>query len=252
MPPASPSESPYFQYGDIIKGLPFASNQFDFVYQRDMLLALPSDDDGWPHACREHYRVIRPEGYVELVETDHILRSIGPAGAKLNEWLQRVAKRHSIQLEAAQRLKSFMQQAGFEDIQEQIHPCPHGEWGGRIGLSSKAVYRQFILGLTDKFATIGVRREDLAHALDSLDSETEQTKGFMNIYICWGRKPDTTNPTPVKKTSHSAPCTPAHDQFAFPSTLYAKPLPEIPQSEEHLTSSTLDMASELPDLNEFN
>ncbi|RKP05243.1 S-adenosyl-L-methionine-dependent methyltransferase [Thamnocephalis sphaerospora] len=227
-----------FQYGDVTSELPFPSSHFDFVYQRDMLLALPAGDSGWPKTCAELCRVVAPKRYVELVETDRLLRSIGPAGEQLNDWLRRLAERYGIKLDAAQQLRRTMRRAGFERVHAQTLPCPHGEWGGRIGLSSKAVYRQFILGLVGCFATIGVQEEELIQALDALDKETEQTKGFINIYICCGRKPVEVALDTTAAPVDSAPPTPVRDTHILLTATYDKPLPKVPDDPDELEQTT--------------
>ncbi|KAI9593753.1 hypothetical protein BDF19DRAFT_386935, partial [Syncephalis fuscata] len=190
--------------------LPYPDGYFDYVYQRQMLLAFPSGKEGWPTISAEWLRVLSPRGLVELVETDHLLRSIGPQGEQLNDWFRRLSDRYAIQLDAPQNLRSIIRKSGFENVHYQALPCPLGDWGGRIGTTHKQTYRQFILGLAVHFNTIDVTRSMLEHALDALEKEAEQTKGFINIYIAWGRKP-------LPKTTE-----------LLATTNSDKPLPELP------------------------
>ncbi|KAI8052511.1 S-adenosyl-L-methionine-dependent methyltransferase [Syncephalis plumigaleata] len=211
MPTASISPQCSFQYGDIMKGLPYPDGYFDYVYQRQMLLAFPATNDGWPTIGLEWQRILSHGGHIELVETDHLLRSIGPQGDQLNDWFKRLCEHHAIQVDMPQTLRSILRKSKFERVRDQTLPCPLGEWGGRIGNTHQQTYRQFILGLAMHFTAIGVTRIMLEQALDALEKETEQTKGFINIYIAWGRKPS-------PKPESTPPSASKED----------KPLPQLP------------------------
>ncbi|KAJ1560813.1 hypothetical protein HK405_005881 [Cladochytrium tenue] len=55
-----------FQTGDILRGLDFPDNTFDFVFQRYLLLGIPADR--WPWVIQELIRVTKPAGYIQLFE----------------------------------------------------------------------------------------------------------------------------------------------------------------------------------------
>lgn len=48
--------------------LPYAAASFDYVFMRNMSLAIPEKD--WSMLCNELVRVTKSDGYVELFETD--------------------------------------------------------------------------------------------------------------------------------------------------------------------------------------
>lgn len=53
-----------FEFGDIIKGLPYEDNSFDYVFQRFMTGCFT--DAEWLVAIKELIRVTKPGGWVEL------------------------------------------------------------------------------------------------------------------------------------------------------------------------------------------
>ncbi len=55
-----------FLLGDILKGLPFANQSFDFVHQRLLVAAIPAAN--WRSVILELMRVTRSGGWIELVE----------------------------------------------------------------------------------------------------------------------------------------------------------------------------------------
>ncbi|KAJ3124477.1 hypothetical protein HK100_011217 [Physocladia obscura] len=62
-----------FISGNVITGLPYADNTFDFVHQRYLFLGLPGND--FPTAIRELMRVTKSGGWIELVEVETEHRS---------------------------------------------------------------------------------------------------------------------------------------------------------------------------------
>jgi ubiquinone/menaquinone biosynthesis C-methylase UbiE len=60
-----------FQKQDVLLGLPFEDNSFDFVQMRLFLLAFNRSQ--WQDALKEAYRVTKPGGYVQLLEVQLIV-----------------------------------------------------------------------------------------------------------------------------------------------------------------------------------
>jgi SAM-dependent methyltransferase len=54
----------FFVQGDILDGLPFEDNTFDFVHQRFLLFAYPLDK--WQNVINDMVRVLKPGGYLEV------------------------------------------------------------------------------------------------------------------------------------------------------------------------------------------
>ncbi|RCH87832.1 hypothetical protein CU097_003627 [Rhizopus azygosporus] len=57
-----------FTYGNVVKGLPYEDNSFDFVHMRLLILALREEE--WPAAISELIRVTKPGGMIQLLEMD--------------------------------------------------------------------------------------------------------------------------------------------------------------------------------------
>ena len=55
-----------FIQGNILDGLPFPDASFDFVHQRLLFFAIPTDR--WQFLLNELTRVTRPGGWIEVVE----------------------------------------------------------------------------------------------------------------------------------------------------------------------------------------
>lgn len=57
-----------FTYGNVLEGLKYPDNTFDFVQMRLFILALREVD--WPIAIKEILRVTKPGGMIQLLEFD--------------------------------------------------------------------------------------------------------------------------------------------------------------------------------------
>ena len=56
----------HFVQGNILDGLPFPDNSFDYVHQRLLILGIPSDK--WQSVVNDIVRVLKPGGYLEVFE----------------------------------------------------------------------------------------------------------------------------------------------------------------------------------------
>lgn len=61
-------ENVKFELLNILDGLPYPDNTFDFVHMRLMIIAFRSTE--WPLVLKEIFRVLKPGGLVQLVESD--------------------------------------------------------------------------------------------------------------------------------------------------------------------------------------
>lgn len=57
-----------FSYGNLVKGLPYADNTFDFVQIRFFVYALTEKE--WPIAIKEALRVTKVGGLLQIIEHD--------------------------------------------------------------------------------------------------------------------------------------------------------------------------------------
>ncbi|RUS24019.1 LOW QUALITY PROTEIN: S-adenosyl-L-methionine-dependent methyltransferase, partial [Jimgerdemannia flammicorona] len=106
--PASNPGNCVFQIVDLLKGLPFKDNTFDYVYSRGMYYYFSFVE--WQQVVEELRRVTKPGGYVELGAT--LIQAVGGdvyIPEKLGDYL-----------------------AGFDDLTTDYASSPIG-WKGRIG-----------------------------------------------------------------------------------------------------------------------
>ncbi|KAI8991356.1 S-adenosyl-L-methionine-dependent methyltransferase [Mycotypha africana] len=81
-PTAIRPENVKFQLQNILQGLPFPDNTFDFVHMRLLIIAFQKKD--WPWVLSEIYRVLKPGGIVQLMESDFTEKTNVPIVEKFN------------------------------------------------------------------------------------------------------------------------------------------------------------------------
>lgn len=65
-------ENVTFQQHNLLDGLPYDDNTFDFVHMRQLIVALRASE--WPAILVEIRRVLKPGGLVQLMESDFTVR----------------------------------------------------------------------------------------------------------------------------------------------------------------------------------
>jgi ubiquinone/menaquinone biosynthesis C-methylase UbiE len=120
-----------FQRGNLLNGLPFAAQQFQYVHQRLLVAAIPLDK--WPWVIGELRRVTHPEGWLELVEMGNTFHQAGPATKQFLAWWIKICTSQGIDASKMSQLDSLLTQSGFSHVQTKTITIPVGNWGGRIG-----------------------------------------------------------------------------------------------------------------------
>lgn len=70
----------YFTLNNVLKGLPYPDNTFDFVYMRSMILYFTPEE--LSELLTEISRVMKPGGFFEVVDTSYTIRNAGPLSNK--------------------------------------------------------------------------------------------------------------------------------------------------------------------------
>ncbi|CEP07777.1 hypothetical protein [Parasitella parasitica] len=100
-----------FIEGNLVNRIPYPDNTFDYVYQRLLCMALTSQQ--WEDNLKEDLRVMKPGGYIELVEYDHSKMSgYGPTFAKQQAAIEKYQTSQGIPPLIATELVDRLKQAG--------------------------------------------------------------------------------------------------------------------------------------------
>jgi hypothetical protein len=130
-----PDPPPRYGYvrGNVLHGLPFADDQFDFVHQRFLVTGLPLAS--WPSVVGDLVRVTRPGGWVEVVEVPWECVRPGPAVQRFLDLVRPLLA--SLGLDTTdvvyRSLDGYLEGAGLTNVVRRDVEVPIGRWGGTVG-----------------------------------------------------------------------------------------------------------------------
>ncbi len=176
--------------GNLLQGLPFRDDVFDFVHQRFLVAGIPVS--AWPGVVAELVRVTRPGGWIELVDSATDLRRTGPATTRLFDLLRPLGEAAGLDTTSVtfRSLDDYLRRSGVERITRREEALPVGEWGGRIGSFLATDWRS---GLTRLCETMRARSphlvEEVLILLDQAVQEWERHQSTWPVAIVYGCKP---------------------------------------------------------------
>lgn len=179
----------HFVEGNLLNGLPFARNTFDFVHQRFLIAALPAT--AWPMVIRQLIDVTRPGGWIELVEAggDHFSPD-GPVSSRFADEVIKIAAIRGIDTRLMRSLGSMLELAGLLNVEKRTFLLPVGKWGGRVGTLMGTDLEIVLKSFKDAFIKVlrySPEEFDKIHA--TMMQEWEQYHSNYPIYLYYGQKP---------------------------------------------------------------
>jgi ubiquinone/menaquinone biosynthesis C-methylase UbiE len=177
-----------FVQGNILEELPFPDATFEFVHQRFMHMAIPMNN--WGSVAKELVRVTRPNGWVEMVESDLVMRNIGPATRQLTVWGFELSRQRNIDPRVCTQTPYFLHQAGLINIQKYRIDLPIGSWGGRLGIMAVTDLYAFNRALRPLvIARFNVPPERFDELTSLMRQEWETHHTFFSVYLACGQRP---------------------------------------------------------------
>ncbi|KAG0305804.1 hypothetical protein BGZ98_003557 [Dissophora globulifera] len=177
----------HFQLCNVLDGLPFPDNFFDFIYMRLVVYAFSPAQR--KQVNLDLMRVLKPLGHIQLVESDGIVYNAGSTTEMVNALSIETAKKRSVDPTEVQRLKPGLRRVGFTQVRSFCIALPVGGWGGIIGQLSQ----QNMHGLAKIWlrGELGRKTEDECKStLEEMDRECELLRSFYRVWLVTGQKPD--------------------------------------------------------------
>lgn len=174
-----------FVQGNMLEGLPFPDNSFDFVHQRLVIVALPTDQ--WIRQVQELVRVTRPGGWIELVEGD--LLTGGPGLQALNALGVQLSERRGMSFSNARRLDEYLRLAGARSVERRTVHLPVGKVTGRLGAMAETDYLAILSSVRGFLIAQGAITEE-RHNQVFAQAQAELASGSLTwpYYIAYGQK----------------------------------------------------------------
>ena len=174
-----------FIQGNMLEGLPFPDNSFDYVHQRLVTVALPTNH--WMRQAQELLRVTRPGGWVELVEGD--LLPGGPGLQALNALGVQLSAKRGMSFENARKIDEYLRHAGAQRVERRVVHLPVGQKAGRLGSMAEADYLAILTSVRGFALSQGLLTEE-QHNRVLAQAQAELASGSLTwpFYIAFGQK----------------------------------------------------------------
>ncbi|KAH6627050.1 S-adenosyl-L-methionine-dependent methyltransferase [Chaetomium sp. MPI-SDFR-AT-0129] len=211
-----------FELDDIEQEWAWRENSFDFIFARDLILAIRD----WPRLIDQAYRHLKPGGYLEfqcvtgiLGCDDHTLRENSPM-RQFSDAMYESTCLYGTPIDDPTRWKRWFEERGFEDVTEVIHKMPLSPWprDQRLKLIGAFEMENLLFGLSGMVTrlfskTLKWTPEQVQVFLVELRKEIKNRNVHMYwpYYTVYARKPGGSassepTPTPQQKLSpDSAP-----------------------------------------------
>ncbi|RUS26923.1 S-adenosyl-L-methionine-dependent methyltransferase [Jimgerdemannia flammicorona] len=177
---------------NILDGLPFETGKFDFVQMRQMNLAILKED--WPHVISEIYRVLKPGGYIQLLEIGGKYVTKDPEAKNFVRKAEAFVAARGQDPHAATKLASLIKKAGFQLIQHEARSIPLG-WNGPLGDVMLDDLRQSTIASKPTLAAaLGMESLDFDKYIDDVLDGFKKSESFVNGCVAVGQKPNESQP----------------------------------------------------------
>ncbi|KAG1462501.1 hypothetical protein G6F46_004253 [Rhizopus delemar] len=182
-----------YKLGDLTSHLQLPANSVDIIHQRDAGTIIPQG--AWSALLRELKRIAKPGGYIQLVEYNYVLGDAGPVLTLVNEWYENAAKAFGVDPSEVKRLKKFLIEAGFEEVNERIVKIPIGEWHKdkvqkENGFLYKQLLRSFFKSIKSWWVTeLRVSEQEFDKVVNAALEEFDEQQSYTEWVIYTARKP---------------------------------------------------------------
>ncbi|ORZ20715.1 S-adenosyl-L-methionine-dependent methyltransferase [Absidia repens] len=178
---------------DITESWPMSDNAVNFIFQRSMCDTIKQAD--WRPLLAEMYRVLKPGGYIELIENDFWRHNPGPVQRAFDAFIQEQCKTNGVDFQLTESLEGMIKTCGFEEIDKKTMDIPLGEWPTeqelkQFGFINKEAHKALLKNHKDTYIKQwGLSSADYDLAVQEVLEEFDEYHSFTRFH-CWvARKP---------------------------------------------------------------
>ncbi|KAF0441436.1 S-adenosyl-L-methionine-dependent methyltransferase [Gigaspora margarita] len=192
------------EHYNVLNGLPYDDLTFDYVSVRLMAIDIP--DDKWPELLNECVRVLKVNGWIEVMDSDGEPSSDGPWTKIVNRAIRDhlISRKVSINV-ATRHYQNLRSLPNLSDITHESRIMKIGKWGGKIGELSSQYFRELfkvfllLFGSQIKLNGEGIdgkikdfirrgRRKNIDDFLSRVEVEYETYKTYLVHHVFYAQK----------------------------------------------------------------
>ncbi|CAG8454575.1 9617_t:CDS:2 [Paraglomus brasilianum] len=191
LPKREASDNVNFLEHDLLHGLPFSDNTFDFVHMR--FLTQYISEKTWEDVIvKELVRVAKPGGWIEIVEFDYPHYSAGPKTRKFTKAAMEFLASKGFNGLLSLKLPSFLKATDqVDEIRKHDKSIALGKWAGKVGefaIQDMALLVTELRGELSSFMNISEAEYD--QLLESYKEEVEKYRTFFKTHRFFTQKKD--------------------------------------------------------------
>ncbi|GAB5585703.1 hypothetical protein Unana1_00603 [Umbelopsis nana] len=180
-----------FEERNILDGLLYPNDHFDYIHQAHMLFAYTRNQ--WKQVLDEAIRVLAPGGYIEFLEVEFPGRRYGPKTASAVEQAIKIVSDRGFDAGLAIDLRELLRCAGLTEISGTYISMPLGNWNKEdnyIGNLWRENSEIFLNSAKPWLAPeMSLSSQEYSTLWKECHEEMNETKAFVNVWVAWGRKP---------------------------------------------------------------
>ncbi|RHZ67062.1 hypothetical protein Glove_303g141 [Diversispora epigaea] len=165
-----------FEMANILNGLPFDDGTFDFIFMRSMNLSFTSQE--WENVVmKELMRVVKPGGWIEIMERDPWITGVGPATDKCNKtFADELKTRYNVDPFISPHISSYMHST--QKIEKIFHEEKKMIIGEARDNLSKVCLDNYKWFRRNCKGSIGTKIENFDKMLDESFNEFKDKKAY--------------------------------------------------------------------------
>ncbi|KAF0553905.1 S-adenosyl-L-methionine-dependent methyltransferase [Gigaspora margarita] len=162
---------------NVIQGIPFPSNTFDFIFMCRMWGAFTGSQ--WPKLINEIVRVLKYDGWIEIVEGDPMYKNASEQFFNAN----------GISPDVLNSIPKFIEQNNeLTDFSYNKVNAPLGEWNGYFGFVMLKSVRKFMEDFVFLPEALNITKDQYLQLLDDFEKEANENKTSLDLYRFFARK----------------------------------------------------------------
>ncbi|CAG8638615.1 1426_t:CDS:2 [Cetraspora pellucida] len=182
-----------FIEGNVLKHLPFPDDTFNYVFQRFLNVGIP--EKSWPSVINELVRVLKPGGYIELLEVEVLFNKMGPATARLMDGILIIFGENGLDQMTCHKLQGFLEgHRQLHDVHSEIKKSIDNEDSEKLYKLMYENYATGLISLKPKLMNIiGASSNEYDDLIKKMGNEIIELESFSLRVRVYAQKLNTAN-----------------------------------------------------------
>ncbi|GBB95738.1 hypothetical protein RclHR1_02600007 [Rhizophagus clarus] len=186
LPTIRPSNT-NFIHNDILEGIPFNPNSFDYIHMRYMILCFT--DLQYDKVIKNLVELLRPNGYLELCEPNMNFTNMGPATQRLVDEISKLLSARSMNPSISDRLHEYLEKNGLQEIRQHDVMLPLSELDGEIGSLLGQNFVNIINGLKRLLIKqMNITHSEINQLINEFITEAKLNRIILFVLFCFDFK----------------------------------------------------------------